>query len=173
VALAPSRLEAATRLGADAAELPGQLIGDLADTIGADVAIEAASSPESFVSCTRVVRPGGHIANIGMHGKPATLHLDALWRKSITISTGQVDASSTPPLLGLLASGRLHVSVPQFLTHNFGLEQMEEAYKNVFSRGSDTGALKVALHRGWGPPPGNGGDAAPPSPATLVRSVET
>jgi alcohol dehydrogenase len=144
VDLSPSRLEAATRIGADSAELPGRLISDLADGPGADVVIEAAGEPESFVLCTRVVRPGGHIANIGMHGKPVTLHLEALWRKSVTISTGQVDTYSTPYLISMVTTGHLQVS--QLITHHFGLEQMEEAY-GAFSRGTDTGALKVVLHR--------------------------
>lgn len=138
------RLEAATRLGADSAELPGRLIADLSEGPGADVAIEAAGDPDSFVLCTRVVRPGGHIANIGMHGKSATLHLEALWRKNMTISTGQVDTSSTPWLLDLVTSGRLRI--PRLVTHTFGLSRMEEAYE-VFSQGTDTGALKVVLHR--------------------------
>ncbi|MER6306314.1 alcohol dehydrogenase catalytic domain-containing protein [Streptomyces sp. NPDC001657] len=144
VALSPSRLEAAARLGADFAEFPGRMISDLAEGPGADVVIEAVGAPESFVLCTRAVRPGGHIANIGMHGKPVTLHLEALWRKNITISTGQVDTFSIPWLLDLVVSGRLHIS--ELVTHSFTLDQMEEAY-DVFSRGAETGALKVALHR--------------------------
>lgn len=144
VDLSPSRLEAAARLGADAAQLPGRMIADLSEGPGADVVIEAAGDPDSFVLCTRVVRPGGHIANIGMHGKPATLHLEALWRKNVTISTGQVDTSSTPWLLDLVTSGRLHIS--PLVTHTFSLDQMEEAYE-IFSHGTETGALKVVLHR--------------------------
>jgi len=144
VDLSPSRLEAATRLGADAADVPGRLIAELSEGPGADVVIEAAGDPDSFVLCTRVVRSGGHIANIGMHSKPATLHLEALWRKNVTISTGQVDTSSTPWLLDLVTSGRLYVS--QLVTHTFGLSRMEEAYE-VFSHGTDTGALKVVLRR--------------------------
>ncbi|MBD0422701.1 alcohol dehydrogenase catalytic domain-containing protein [Streptomyces sp. TRM S81-3] len=144
VDLSRTRLEAATRLGADSAELPGRLIADLAEGPGADVAIEAAGDPDSFVLCTRVVRPGGHIANIGTHGKPATLHLEALWHKNMTISTGQVDTSSTPWLLDLVTSGRLHVS--HLVTHTFGLDRAEDAYE-VFSRGTDTGALKIGLYR--------------------------
>lgn len=143
VDLAPSRLETALRLGADAAELPGELIGEVADEIGADVAIEAAGNPESFLLCTRVVRPGGHIANIGMHGKPATLHLEAMWRKNLTISTGQVDAYSIPSLMGMVTSGHLNVS--RLVTHRFELDRMEEAY-DVFSHGPETGALKVVLN---------------------------
>ncbi|GHE49487.1 hypothetical protein GCM10017771_70970 [Streptomyces capitiformicae] len=142
--LSHSRLEAATRLGADAAELPGRLIADLSEGPGADVAIEAAGDPDSFVLCTRVVRPGGHIANIGTHGKPAMLHLEALWHKNMTISTGRVDTSSTPWLLDLVTSGRLHIS--HLVTHTFGLDRMEDAYE-VFSHGTDTGALKVGLYR--------------------------
>ncbi|MGP4083879.1 alcohol dehydrogenase catalytic domain-containing protein [Streptomyces sp. KR55] len=144
VDLSPSRLETAARLGADSAELPGRLIADLSEGPGADVAIEAAGDPDSFILCTRIVRPGGHIANIGMHGKPATLHLEALWRKNVTISTGQVDTSSTPWLRDLVTSGRLHIS--QLVTQTFTLDRMKNAYE-VFAHGTDTGALKVVLHR--------------------------
>ncbi|RZB15312.1 alcohol dehydrogenase [Streptomyces sp. F001] len=144
VDLSPSRLETAARLGADSAELPGRLIADLSEGPGADVAIEAAGDPDSFILCTRIVRPGGHIANIGMHGKPATLHLEALWRKNVTISTGQVDTSSIPWLLDLVTSGRLHIS--QLVTQTFTLDRMKNAYE-VFAHGTDTGALKVVLHR--------------------------
>ena len=37
--------------------------------------------PASFELCTELVRPGGHVANIGVHGKPATLHLERLWTR--------------------------------------------------------------------------------------------
>ncbi|MFI1966460.1 alcohol dehydrogenase catalytic domain-containing protein [Streptomyces pathocidini] len=147
VDLSPARLAAAARLGADSAELPGRLIADLAEGPGADVAIEAAGDPESFVLCTRVVRQGGHIANIGTHGVPAMLHLEALWRKNLTISTGQVDTFSTPALLDFATSGRLHVS--DLVTHGFPLDRVEEAYE-AFARGSETGALKTVLRGGRG-----------------------
>jgi alcohol dehydrogenase len=148
VDVALSRLDAAKRLGADAladsADEPDRLIGDLTGDFGADVVIEAVGAPETFELCTRVVRPGGHIANIGVHGRPATLHLEDLWSKNITISTGLVDTHSTATLLPMVASGRLDVS--SLVTHAFALEEIEEAY-DIFSRPHDTGALKVALHR--------------------------
>ncbi|EKX64086.1 alcohol dehydrogenase catalytic domain-containing protein [Streptomyces ipomoeae] len=143
--LSAARLEAALRVGADAAELPGKMIADLSEGPGADVVIEASGEPEGFVLCTRAVRTGGHIANIGTHGKPVTLHLEALWRKNVMISTGQVDTSSTPWLLELVRYGRLHVS--QLVTHSYGLDRMEDAY-DVFAHGTSTGALKVVLQRG-------------------------
>ncbi|MCQ4084809.1 zinc-dependent alcohol dehydrogenase family protein [Streptomyces sp. RB6PN25] len=148
VDLAPARLEAAKQLGADvlahAAQEPERLIDDLTDGLGADVAIEAVGRPESFGLCTRVVRPGGHVANIGVHGKPATLHLEDLWIKDVTITTGLVDTYSTPDLLHMVAAGRLQVS--PLVTHAFAFDRIQDAY-DVFSHPADTAALKVALHR--------------------------
>ncbi|WSQ14566.1 zinc-dependent alcohol dehydrogenase family protein [Streptomyces sp. NBC_01231] len=146
VDLAVSRLEAAKQLGADAVadarEDPAQLVADLTDGLGADVVIEAVGVPESFELCTRMVRPGGHVANVGVHGKPATLHLEDLWIKNVTITTGLVDTHSTPTLLRMAAAGQLPTA--QLVTHTFPLERVEEAYE-VFARAADTGALKVVL----------------------------
>ncbi|HEV7628389.1 MAG TPA: alcohol dehydrogenase catalytic domain-containing protein [Streptomyces sp.] len=142
----PGRLESAGRVGADAKVLasddPEQFVDDLTDGLGADVTIEAAGTPETFEMCTRMVRPGGHVANIGVHGKPAALHLEELWPKDLTIRTGLVDTSSTPMLLSMLSAGRLPTS--PLVTHTFELGAIEEAY-DVLASAADTGALKVAL----------------------------
>ncbi|MBL3668885.1 zinc-dependent alcohol dehydrogenase family protein [Streptomyces sp. M2CJ-2] len=146
VDLADARLEAARGLGADAVadarEAPEQLVTDLTDGLGADVVIEAVGVPETFEMCTRMVRPGGHVANVGVHGKPAALHLEDLWIKNVTITTGLVDTRSTPTLLRMASAGRLPTS--QLVTHTFSLDQMEEAY-DVFGNAAETGALKVVL----------------------------
>ncbi|MFF4525057.1 zinc-dependent alcohol dehydrogenase family protein [Streptomyces bluensis] len=146
VDLAPARLDAAKGLGADAVadarEAPEQLVADLTDGLGADVVIEAVGAPETFELCTRMVRPGGHVANVGVHGRPASLHLEDLWSKNVTITTGLVDTYSTPTLLRMAAAGRLPTS--SLVTHTFPLDRMEEAY-DVFARAADTGALKVVL----------------------------
>ncbi|MFF4351250.1 zinc-dependent alcohol dehydrogenase family protein [Streptomyces sp. NPDC001530] len=146
VDLAPARLDAAKGLGADAVAIAGEeaetLVADLTGGLGADVVVEAVGVPESFETCTRMVRPGGHVANVGVHGKPAALHLEDLWIKNVTITTGLVDTSSTPTLLRMMAAGRLPAS--SLVTHAFPMNLMEEAY-DVFSRAADTGALKVVL----------------------------
>jgi alcohol dehydrogenase len=146
VDVAATRLDAAKRLGADAVadarEAPEQLIADLTGGLGADVVIEAVGTPETFELCTRMVRPGGHVANVGVHGGPATLHLEDLWSRNVTITTGLVDTYSTPTLLRMAAAGRLPTS--PLVTHTFPLDHMEEAY-DVFSRAADTGALKIVL----------------------------
>ncbi|MFF7160187.1 zinc-dependent alcohol dehydrogenase family protein [Streptomyces sp. NPDC008086] len=146
VDLAAARLDAARQLGADAVadarEAPEQLIADLTEGLGADVVVEAVGVPETFELCTRMVRPGGHVANVGVHGRPATLHLEDLWIKNVTITTGLVDTYSTPTLLRMAAAGRLPTA--RLVTHTFPLTHMEEAY-DVFARATDTGALKVVL----------------------------
>nr|WSZ99215.1 alcohol dehydrogenase catalytic domain-containing protein [Streptomyces sp. NBC_00857] len=148
VDLDSSRLEHARGLGADAvanaAEDPESLVGELTEGAGADVTIEAVGVPESFEMCTRMVRPGGHVANIGVHGKPAVLHLEDLWIKDLTLTTGLVDTSSTPMLMRMAAAGRLPTS--SLVTHGFELDRMAEAY-GVFSAATDSGALKVVLER--------------------------
>jgi len=147
--LADARLEAAKRFGADLTINNGRedavaYIQGLTDGLGADVAIEAVGVPESFELCTKLVRPGGHVANIGVHGKAATLHLESLWIRDITVTMGLVDTYSTPTLLRLVA-GR-QIDAARFATHHFGLHEMIEAY-DVFQRASDTGAVKVILSR--------------------------
>ncbi|MBB0231302.1 alcohol dehydrogenase catalytic domain-containing protein [Streptomyces calidiresistens] len=145
---AAGRLRAAREVGADVvadpAEEPERLIEDVTGGMGADVALEAVGIPESFELCTRVVRPGGRVANIGVHGKPVVLHLEKLWPRNVTITTGLVDTFSTPRLLRMLAAGRLTAS--PLVTHAFGLDRMEEAY-GVFSDPGNTGALKVVIRR--------------------------
>jgi alcohol dehydrogenase len=108
------------------------------------VAIEAVGVPQTFELCADLVRPGGHIANIGVHGQPATLHLENLWTRDVTITTGLVDTYSTPTLLRLVSSHQVDTS--RFITHSFELDQMLAAY-DTFGRPSETGALKVAVFR--------------------------
>ena len=146
--LAQSRLNAAKLFGADTALLtsaePEGVVADLTDGLGADVVIEAVGAPGAFELCTRLVRAGGHVANVGVHGKPVSLHLEDLWIKNVTITTGLVDTYSTPILMSMLAAGQLDTA--PFITHHFSMDQMIQAY-DVSSRASATGALKVALTR--------------------------
>jgi alcohol dehydrogenase len=146
---ADSRLEAAKQFGADVTVNNGRedaltIVRELTRGLGADVAIEAVGVPATFELCTELIRPGGRVANIGVHGEPATLHLEQLWILDVTITTGLVDTSSTPTLLRLIASSQ--VAAGRFVTHHFGLDQFMEAY-DVFGRAADTGALKVVLTR--------------------------
>jgi len=147
--VADSRLEAAKLFGADVVvnntgEDAAAIVAELTGGLGADVSIEAVGLPATFEQAVRLARPGGHIANIGVHGQPVTLHLEELWIRDVTITTGLVDTSTTPTLLRLLMSHQLDAG--RFVTHHFTLDQFESAY-DVFARAADTGALKVVLTR--------------------------
>ena len=147
--LADSRLEAAKQFGADVVVNNGRedaeaIISELTGGLGADVAIEAVGVPATFEQAVRLARPGGHIANIGVHGESVTLHLEELWIRDVTITTGLVDTYTTPTLLRLVTSQQLDAG--RFVTHHFTLDQFEEAY-DVFARAGETGALKVVLTR--------------------------
>jgi alcohol dehydrogenase len=147
--LADSRLDAAKLFGADVVvnnsrEDAAAIVAELTGGLGADVTIEAVGVPATFEQAVQLARPGGHIANIGGHGEPVTLHLEDLWIRDITITTGLVDTSTIPTLLRLLMSHQLDAG--RFVTHHFRLDQFEAAY-DVFARAADTGALKVVLTR--------------------------
>ena len=149
VDLADSRLEAAKQFGADITVNNGRedakaAIAELTGGLGADVSIEAVGVPATFELAVELARPGGHIANIGVHGEPATLHLEEQWIRDVTITTGLVDTYTTPTLLRLVTSNQLDAT--KFVTHTFALDQFEEAY-DVFGHAADTGALKVVLTR--------------------------
>jgi alcohol dehydrogenase len=114
----------------------------LTDDKGVDVAIEAVGLPETFELCQEIVNTGGHIANVGVHGKSTILHLETLWSKNITITTGLVDTFSTPMLFKNVQSGKLEPK--RLITHRFKLEQIIQAY-NTFENASKEKALKIIL----------------------------
>jgi alcohol dehydrogenase len=144
----PARREWALEFGADLAVDPAeaaQAIAELTDGLGADVTIEAVGLPETFEQCTELVRPGGHVANVGVHGKPATLHLETLWIKNVTITTGLVDTYTIPTLLKAIEGGQLDPT--RFTTHRFSMDQAMEAY-DTFARPGETNSLKVMISAG-------------------------
>ena len=109
---------------------------------GVDVAIEAIGIPESFDICQEIVTAGGHIANVGVHGKPVQLNLDKLWAQNITLTTRLVDTITTPMLLKTVASGKLQPK--QLITHHFSMDQMMQAYE-TFGDATKELALKVII----------------------------
>jgi alcohol dehydrogenase len=148
--LSEARRHAAKQFGADvvvnsSGEAPLTAVRELTGGLGADVAIEAVGVPESFELAVKLARPGGRIANIGVHGEAAALHLEEQWIRDITITTGLVDTSSTPTLMRLITTGQ--IDAMKFVTHHFDLDEFDQAY-DVFARAADTHALKVVLTRG-------------------------
>ena len=142
-----ARLEKAAEFGADVTINNGTedalaKVMELTGGLGADVAIEAVGVPDTFELCTELIRPGGHVANVGVHGKCATLHLEKLWIRGVMITTGLVDTRTTPTLLRLIEGGRLDPTV--FATHHLALSDTMAAY-DVYAAAAQTQALKVVL----------------------------
>jgi alcohol dehydrogenase len=145
VDMAASRLKHAENFGATHTVLGGENaekeILEIAPG-GVEVAMEAVGIPETFDLCTRIVRAGGTVANIGVHGAPTTLHLEELWIKNITITTGLVSGSTIPTLLNLARHGKIEAE--KLGTHHFALGEIEQAY-DVFGAAGEHDALKVVI----------------------------
>lgn len=149
VDVSESRLKRSIAFGADMTingerEDVRERVLEMTNGVGAHVAIEAVGIPETFEVCTELVRPGGRIANVGVHGKPVTLHLEDLWIKNITLTTGLVNGTTVGTLLDLLAHGKIDAGA--FGTHSFHLDQMVDAYE-VFANADTHDALKVVISR--------------------------
>lgn len=150
--LTDGRLESARHFGADVTINNGRedalaQVMELTDGLGADVTFEAVGVPDTFELATELIRPGGRVANIGVHGHSAALHLEKLWTRDVTITTGLVDTRTIPQLMMLVASGRLDPTV--FATHHVSLGDTMSAY-DTFADAANTGALKMVLEGGDG-----------------------
>ncbi|MEO8698093.1 MAG: zinc-dependent alcohol dehydrogenase family protein [Acidimicrobiales bacterium] len=115
---------------------------ELTDGTGVDVAIEAVGTPATFDICQSILAPGGHLANVGVHGKPVELHVEKLWDRNITLTTRLVDTVTTPMLLKVVQSGKLQPA--KLVTHRFALDDVMKAY-DTFGNAAKEGALKVIL----------------------------
>jgi alcohol dehydrogenase len=142
-----NRIEQARRFGATDgvnsgdADWKDQVLA-LTDGLGVDVAIEAVGIPLTLQMATEIVRPGGHVANVGVHGKPVELALEDLWIKNVVISTGLVNTNTLPMLLKLVASGKIDADA--FASHHFALGDILDAY-DTFGRAAETKALKIVI----------------------------
>ena len=140
------RLDKALEFGATDVIEAGPGVADevkaLTDGQGVDVAIEAVGYPETLLTTAALVRPGGTIANIGVHGVPVELPMHEMWIQNVTLTMGLVDTVSIPTLLKMVASGR--IPAEKMGTHSFTFDQMDEAY-DVFKNAAENSALKVVI----------------------------
>ena len=140
------RLGKALEFGAtDVVEVNPSTVADviaLTDGLGVDVSIEAVGYPETLLAAASVVRPGGRIANVGVHGTPLELPMQDMWIQNVTLTMGLVDTVSIPTLLKMVASGR--IPSEKMGTHSFAFDAIEEAY-DVFKNAAANEALKVII----------------------------
>ena len=142
-----NRLKVAKRFGATATinSSDGKAVKavmKLTAKIGVDTAIEAVGIPSTFELCQQIVAPGGVIANIGVHGQKADLHLEQLWDRNIAITTRLVDTASIPMLFKTVAAKKIDPAL--LVTHRFKLDDILAAYE-TFGNAAKTKALKVII----------------------------
>ena len=139
-----NRLETARQLGATDTLTadPVDAVMEMTGGEGVDVAMEAVGIPETFDTCQRIVRAGGHIANIGVHGTSVDLQIQNLWIQNVTIRTGLVNTNTIPVLMRILESGG--VDAKSLITHHFELDEIETAY-DVFGDAASEKAIKMIL----------------------------
>lgn len=140
------RLEKALEFGAtDVVEVGPGTVADviaLTDGLGVDVAIEAVGYPETLLTAASLVRPGGTIANVGVHGTPVELPMQDLWIQNLTLTMGLVDTVSIPTLLKMVGTGRIRSELMG--THSFTFDEFDRAY-DTFTHAADNKALKVII----------------------------
>lgn len=142
-----NRLKLAKELGAthtinSTKEDAIQRILEITNGRGVDCAMEAVGIEATWNVCQNIVKEGGHIANVGVHGQAVSFALDKLWIKNLTITTGLVNANTTGMLLKSCCSGKLPLE--KLATHHFKFQDLEKAY-DVFKHGADENALKVII----------------------------
>ena len=145
-----NRLKLAKELGATHTVNPAssdvaKQVFDIVGADGVDCAIEAVGIPATWDMCQDVAKAGGHIAVVGVHGKPVDFKLEKLWIKNLAITTGLVNSNTTEMLLKAVATSSVDYS--KMLTHRFKLSELEKAY-DVFKHASENQAMKVVLING-------------------------
>jgi len=120
----------------------GIVLSDILPT-GFEIGVQYGQVKPGDVVAVVGAGPGGHVANIGVHGKSVELALNELWIHNINISMGLVNTNTLAMLLKLVAQHRLPAD--KFVTHQFSFDQIMEAY-DVFGNAAQHNALKVLIH---------------------------
>jgi len=112
---------------------------------GADVAIEALGTQQTFESALRSLRPGGTLSSLGVYSGKLQIPYDAFaagigdHRIVTTLCPGGKERMRR--LMEIVRAGR--VDLTPLLTHRFSLDNITEGYR-LFGQRSD-GVLKVAI----------------------------
>jgi threonine dehydrogenase-like Zn-dependent dehydrogenase len=146
----PARSAMARRMGADI--VLNQQLTDVIATVrgltegrGADVAIEALGTQQTFESALRVLRPGGTLSSLGVYSGKLSIPVEpfdaGLGDHKIVTTLCPGGKERMRRLVELVRHGR--VDLRPLLTHTFSLDDITAAYELFAKRGN--GVLKVAI----------------------------
>lgn len=131
VDLMKNRLDVAEKFGATAVQAQNgdtpDLIRDMTNGRGADVAIEAVGSPLTFEHALRSLRRGGYLSVVGLFPEPVSFPAQEMTMQGIHLSMGLGDLTCGEKLMGLLDSGR--VSLKEMATRTFPLADALDAWE--------------------------------------------
>lgn len=146
----PVRIAMSKRMGADfVIDFHKEDIFDAVKRItsgrGADVAIEALGTSQTFEGALRVLRPGGTLSSLGVYSGKLSIPLDpfasGLGDHKIVTTLCPGGKERMRRLMALVDHGR--IDLRPLLTHSFSLDQITKAY-DLFANRRD-GVLKVAI----------------------------
>jgi threonine dehydrogenase-like Zn-dependent dehydrogenase len=145
----PHRIQTAKLFGAThglhSAAHPLDMISELTQGRGVDVAIEALGIQETFENALRALRPGGTLSSVGVYSGHLHIPIDAfgarLADQTIVTTLCPGGKERMARLMRLVQAHRLNL-VP-LLTHTFTLDQIAAAYDLFANRKDDV--LKVAI----------------------------
>jgi len=133
----PARIAAAEKMGAVVVDfskfdVAGKVL-ELTGGRGADVVFEASGNAKSFLICTSLVRAGGTVVCIGLGPDPVIeFDYQAAIYKEATFKTVARYRHVYPVCIAGLAAGLL--STEGIITHEFGYEDIQEAYEFAFNK---------------------------------------
>lgn len=144
-----SRLNMARKMGVDVV-LNSREVNVLAEIKkltngGADVAIEALGTPETFENCLRSLRAGGTLSSLGVYSGKLQIPYDSFaagigdYKIVTTLCPGGKERMRR--LMEVIKNKRIDLS--PLITHRFPLEEIGEAYRILAERLD--GVMKIAV----------------------------
>ncbi|NBI13047.1 alcohol dehydrogenase catalytic domain-containing protein [[Haemophilus] felis] len=142
-----NRLDMAKQMGATHVINPNKedavaKVFEITNGRGVDCAMEAVGLPATWDICQKIVKEGGNLANVGVHGSSVNFELNKLWIKNLKITTGLVNTNTTGLLLKACECSKLPID--KLATHHFKFDEIEKAY-DVFKHAAETKAMKVII----------------------------
>jgi threonine dehydrogenase-like Zn-dependent dehydrogenase len=113
---------------------------ELTGGAGVEVAAECAGDQKAFEEAVKCCRPHGTVSVVGI-GETMNIPLPDAFVKNITIKAGLGDLCNTERLTRLYEEGFVHLD--DLWTHDYKLDDIEDAYKLFEARGDNV--IKIAV----------------------------
>jgi len=117
-------------------------IMEMTNNRGVDLIVECVGNPAAWYICQDIVKAGGHIALLGVHGAPATINLEQMWSRNFRMSAGLVHGYTIQSLMDRVMQGKLDAQ--RLISHRMKLSEMEKCYE-MFTKAEEYQSLKILI----------------------------